>query len=269
MHSSTSSPHSRRTHVPIPGKSAFISDLHLGTPGCRAERLLEFLNRLNVEQLFLVGDIVDLERMQQVVHWPASHTAVMQRVFEMAADGVKVTYIPGNHDARIRAFAGSSFNGIDIRLNTIHTTAAGRRLLVTHGDQFDAELRIGSLKEKIGSAAYQWLLSVDAGVNKVRTRFGYDKVSIASAMKMRIKSAQQYIQQYEQTAVRHAQKRGLDGIVCGHIHKPEIFDVSGVGYFNDGDWVEHCSAILEDENGNLVAWKWSEQEKAASTLQAA
>lgn len=269
MHRSTAHPQSVRATLPIPGKSAFISDLHLGTRGCRAERLLEFLNRLNVEQLFLVGDIVDLERMQQVVHWPESHTAVVQRVFAMAAAGVRVTYIPGNHDARIRALAGSNFLGIDIRLNTIHTTASGKRLLVTHGDQFDAELRIGSLKEKIGSAAYQWLLSVDAGVNKVRVRFGYDKVSIASAMKMRIKSAQQYIQQYEQTAVRHAHKRGLDGIVCGHIHKPEIFDVGGVSYFNDGDWVEHCSALLEDQSGNLISWKWSEQEKAAGTLQAA
>ncbi|MEL7023348.1 MAG: UDP-2,3-diacylglucosamine diphosphatase [Pseudomonadota bacterium] len=239
------------------GSSAFISDLHLGTAGCRAERILDFLEHLNVEQLYLVGDIIDLERMQQSVHWPESHTRVLQRLFQMTALGTEVIYIPGNHDARIRAFAGTTFKGIKIRMNAIHTTQSGKRLLVTHGDQFDSELKIGSLKEKIGSAAYQWLVSFDVGVNRVRARFGYEDVSIASAMKLRIKSAQQYIARYEALALSHAKRRGLDGIVCGHIHKPAIIESDDVVYYNDGDWVEHCSVLVEATDGTLANYQWS------------
>ena len=253
----------------VHGTSAFISDLHLGTSGCRAERLLDFLQHLSVDNLFLVGDVIDLERMQQVVHWPQVHTEVMQQVFAMVRQGTRVTYIPGNHDARLRTFAGSNFQGVDIRLNTIHETRQGKRLLITHGDQFDAELKIGSLKEKLGSAAYQWLLDFDAGINKVRERFGYEKISVASTLKMRIKSAQQYIRKYEQTAVRHARKRGLDGIVCGHIHKPACFEQDGVGYYNDGDWVEHCTALIEDAQGNLANIRWSTTEPQLKAVRAA
>ncbi|MEM8546982.1 MAG: UDP-2,3-diacylglucosamine diphosphatase, partial [Pseudomonadota bacterium] len=139
----------------------------------------------------------------------------------------------------------------------IHETADDRRVLVTHGDQFDADLRIGGIKERLGGAAYQWLLEFDSSINKVRERFGYDKVSIASSVKMRLKSAQQYIRRYEQMALEHARKRGLDGIVCGHIHKPFCFEKDGIGYFNDGDWVEHCSALIEDTSGRLHSVRWS------------
>ena len=269
MHSDSSVTRLKERAGPLDGKSAFISDLHLGTAGCRAERLLDFLEHLNVENLYLVGDVIDLERMQQVVHWPESHTAVVQRVLSMAAQGVKVTYIPGNHDARIRAFAGSTFKGVDIRLNTIHETAAGKRLLVTHGDQFDTHLKIGSLKEKIGSAAYGWLVGLDVGVNRVRSRFGYSDVSIATTMKLRFKSAQEYIARYERIATDDAIKRGLDGIVCGHIHKPAIIEDGGVVYYNDGDWVEHCSALIEDESGTLSNVHWTESRRPMDEMRVA
>ena len=237
-------------------RSAFISDVHLGTPGCRAELLLDFLRNLDVDKLFLVGDIIDLERMQQSVHWPSSHTAVMRTIFRLAGAGMDVTYVPGNHDANLRAFAGSEFRGVKLRLNTVHETADGRRLLVTHGDQFDSELRIGSLKERIGSAAYQWLVDVDVSINRVRKRLGYQRIRIASAVKMKITSARQYIEEFECLASLYARRRGLDGIVCGHIHKPACIEEDGFGYYNDGDWVEHCSALVEDETGGLrdIAW---------------
>lgn len=238
-------------------RSAFISDVHLGTPGCRAEQLLDFLRNLDVEHLFLVGDIIDLERMQQAVHWPSSHTAVMRAIFRLAEGGMHVTYVPGNHDANLRAFAGSEFRGVRLRLNTIHETADGRRLLVTHGDQFDAELRIGSLKERIGSAAYQWLVDVDVGINRVRERLGYNRIRIASAVKMKISSARQYIEEFECLASLYARRRGLDGIVCGHIHKPACIEDEGIGYYNDGDWVEHCSALVEDADGRIRNITWA------------
>lgn len=238
-------------------RSAFISDLHLGTAGCRAELLLDFLEHCDVDHLFLVGDVIDLERMQQSVHWPSSHTAVMRQIFRLAAAGMEVTYIPGNHDARLRAFAGSEFKGVKLRLNTIHETADSRRLLVTHGDQFDSELRIGSLKERIGSAAYQWLVDVDVGINRVRERLGYDRIRLASAVKMKVASARRYIDEFECLATLHARRRGLDGIVCGHIHKPACVEEDGIGYYNDGDWVEHCSVLVEDTSGRMRDITWS------------
>lgn len=250
-------------------RSAFISDVHLGTAGCRAELLLDFLRSLDVDRLYLVGDIIDLERMQQAVYWPSSHTAVMRTIFRLADAGMDVTYVPGNHDANLRAFCGSDFRGVKLRLNTIHETADGRRLLVTHGDQFDSELRIGSLKERIGSAAYQWLVDVDVGINRVRERLGYERIRIASAVKMKVASARQYIEEFECLASLHARRRGLDGIVCGHIHKPACIEDEGVGYYNDGDWVEHCSALVEDATGGIRDIAWSADSLPAAAPDAA
>ncbi|MEM7612047.1 MAG: UDP-2,3-diacylglucosamine diphosphatase, partial [Pseudomonadota bacterium] len=238
------------------GASAFISDMHLGTKGCRGAALVQFLRHLDVDNLYLVGDIIDLQRMAQSMNWSDSHTQAMREIFRLAASGVNVTYIPGNHDAHLRAFAGTEFGGVKIRLNTIHTTRDGRRLLVTHGDQFDGQLRIGSLKERFGSAAYQWLLDMDAGINRVRQRLGYQQVSVTASLKMRFDSARQYIREFERTAANDARKRGLDGIVCGHIHKPAIMTIDGVGYFNDGDWVEHGTALMERNDGMLELTKW-------------
>ncbi|MEO0575349.1 MAG: UDP-2,3-diacylglucosamine diphosphatase [Pseudomonadota bacterium] len=236
---------------PFCGHSAFISDVHLGTPGCRAEPLLAFLGKLKVAHLYLVGDIIDFERMQHHVYWPDSHSAVIRRILDIASNGTEVTYIPGNHDANLRIFAGTDLHGVKLRMNAIHTTVDQRRLLVTHGDQFDAKLRIGSFKEKIGSVAYGWLLGLDNNVNRVRDKLGFDRLRLASSLKMRFKSAQQYIEDYEITAREHAAQRNLDGIVCGHIHKPATLMRNGVTYYNDGDWVEHCSAVIEDNNGVL------------------
>lgn len=246
-------------------RSAFISDLHLGTAGCRAELLLDFLEHLDVDRLFLVGDVIDLERMTQSVHWPSSHTAVMRQVFRLAAAGMDVTYIPGNHDAGLRAFAGSTFKGVKLRLNAIHTTADGRRLLVTHGDQFDSELRIGSLKERLGSAAYGWLVDVDVSINRVRERLGYQRVRLASAVKMKIASARRYIDEFECLATLHARRRELDGIVCGHIHKPACIEDEDVSYYNDGDWVEHCSVLVESHQGQMrnIVWTGGSESMAA------
>ncbi|MEM7763395.1 MAG: UDP-2,3-diacylglucosamine diphosphatase [Pseudomonadota bacterium] len=253
----------------ITGRSAFLSDVHLGTRNCRAEALLEFLTRLNTDNLFLVGDIVDLQRMASAVHWPRSHTAIIHKLFSLAAAGMRVVFIPGNHDAALRVHAGTTVNGVEIRLNAIHQTADGRRLLITHGDQFDSELRIGSLKEKIGSAAYEWLLGIDVGINRVRSRFGYEETSIASAVKMRVRSAQQYIREYEQLAADNARKRGLDGIVCGHIHKPEIARIDETDYLNTGDWVEHGTALLEDRHGRMQLIHTSDATAVTSEPQAA
>lgn len=251
------------------GASAFISDTHLGTPGCRAEPLLAFLNRLEVKHLYLVGDIIDFERMRHTVYWPDSHTAIVRRLLQMANTDTQVTYIPGNHDANVRAFAGTELHGIKIRMNAIHTTRDQRRLLVTHGDQFDAKLRIGSLKEKIGSVAYAWLLGLDNNVNRVRGKFGYERLRLASSVKMRFTSAQQYIEDYETTALNHAAERSLDGIICGHIHKPATIAHEGITYCNDGDWVEHCTAVIEDESGVLKTVHCDEMSSANERHQAA
>ncbi|MEN7342431.1 MAG: UDP-2,3-diacylglucosamine diphosphatase [Pseudomonadota bacterium] len=233
------------------GNAAFISDVHLGTRSCRAEALLAFLKRLDTKTLYLVGDIIDLERMSQSVHWQRTHSAVVRELFQLAATGTHVVYIPGNHDAPFRALAGRRVNGIDIHLNTVHETAHGERLLVTHGDQFDSELRIGNIKEKIGSVAYKLLMDLDVNVNRLRARLGYRQLNLARSVKGRIKSVTRYINDYEELATKYASQRGLDGVICGHIHKPCIRTCGRLRYFNTGDWVEHGTALVEDDHGQI------------------
>lgn len=240
----------------IRAESVWLSDTHLGTRGCRAEQLLDFLRALDSPNLFLVGDIVDLQMMRSAVHWPPSHGAVLREIVRLTLDGTRVVYIPGNHDAELRLFAGTRHAMIDVYRQYVHETRCGRRLLVTHGDQFDRDLRVGSLKERIGSAAYRWLVDMDAGLNRARSRLGYQPLRIASGIKMRVNSALEYIERFEALAEDYARREGFDGIICGHIHRPAIRRHGDVIYCNDGDWVEHCTALVEHPDGRLGLVSW-------------
>lgn len=233
-------------------RSLWLSDLHLGSRGCQAEYLLAFLRSVRTDTLYLVGDIIDLWAMQRQVYWPASHQAVIQQLTEMARSGTRVIYVPGNHDARLRDFAPTQLLGLEMQLQAEHITAAGKRLLVVHGDQFDGAVSCGPLLEWLGDKGYDALLWLNRYYNRLRERLGLGYWSLAGYIKGQVGKAQLAIQRYQQAALLEARKQGYDGIICGHIHVACLkLDDHDITYANTGDWVESCTAIVEHHNGAL------------------
>ncbi|MFO1426754.1 MAG: UDP-2,3-diacylglucosamine diphosphatase [Steroidobacteraceae bacterium] len=243
-------------------RTAFISDIHLGTRGCRAEALLAFLREVEVDTLYLVGDIVDLWALRRSVHWPAAHAEVVRSLIAMSRRGTRVVYVPGNHDGDVREFAGLFVGQVEIRRQLVHETAAGQRLLVLHGDEFDHAVKIHPWVARFGSHAYDFVLALHHRLNGLRQRLGYPYWSLAGFVKQHVRDARAYIDRFEQAAAREARRRGLDGIVCGHIHRPGIRRIDGVLYANDGDWVENCSTLVEDRDGRLALWRWEAERPA-------
>ena len=238
-------------------RAIWLSDVHLGTGASRAGDLLAFLEDVSAEVIYLAGDIVDVQRLKIRPTFPAVHRQVVGRFLELAREGTRMIYIPGNHDIEFRRLAGGNICGIEIELEASHLCADGRRLLVAHGDCIDPRIRNGSFAEQFGSAAYRWLVEADARVNQLRHRFGKDYASFSTTVKLRLKSASDYIDRFEETAARYASARGFDGIVCGHIHRPCIRQIEGVCYANDGDWVEHRTALGETTDGQLQLLRWT------------
>jgi len=241
-------------HVQVRVRAAFISDLHLGTRECQAGAIAEFLRRVEMETLYLVGDVVDLWHMRRGIYWPAAHHEVLRLIVEKARGGARVIYVPGNHDDLARALAGSLLAGVEVHEECIHVTSEGRRMLVMHGDAFDAAVRFSPAMKVIGSALYGLILLANRPVNHVRMLCGLPRWSLATWLKSRVGNAMTYVQRFEQAAASVAVARGVDGIVCGHIHRPRVAEIEGVLYCNDGDWVEHCTALVEDRNGILSIW---------------
>jgi UDP-2,3-diacylglucosamine pyrophosphatase LpxH len=237
-------------------RAIFISDTHLGTPGCQARPLLEFLRRTESDYLYLVGDIVDGWQMQRRWFWHQAHNDVVQKVLRKARKGTEVVYIPGNHDEGARHFIDVAFGGIAIRNEAIHVTADGRRLLVTHGDLFDAVVQCARWLALLGDALYTVVLKVNQHFNAMRARLGLPYWSLSQFLKHKVKNAVGYITAFEEALAREARQRGLDGVVCGHIHKAEIRDIGGVLYCNDGDWVESLTALVEHDDGTLQILHW-------------
>ncbi len=236
-------------------RAAFISDLHLGARECQADEIASFLRRFDMEELYLVGDIVDLWNMRRGIYWPAAHHEVLKLIMDKVRGGTRVVYVPGNHDELARSLAGSLLAGVEVHEECIHVTRAGQRLLVTHGDAFDAAVRFSPLLKATGCALYSVILFGGRGVNLVRRLMGLSRWSLATWIKSRVGNAMDYVQRYEQAAAGAAAARGVDGIVCGHIHRPHMAQIEGVLYCNDGDWVEHCTALIEDRNGVLSIWE--------------
>ncbi|MCB1692650.1 MAG: UDP-2,3-diacylglucosamine diphosphatase [Pseudomonadales bacterium] len=242
---------------PMRCRSIFISDVHLGTSDCQAELLLDFLESTSCENLYLVGDIVDLYKLRNAIYWPRIKNEIANSILEKARSGTRVIYIPGNHDELLRDFVGSHWNGIDVKMQDIHTTAAGQRLLVLHGDVYDDAVRNMRWLEMLGGSLYELIMIVSRIYNRMRKRLGYPYWSFAAFIKTRFKEAVRYIERFEATAARDAAERGYDGIVCGHIHSPSRRVIDGTLYLNTGDWVEHCTALIEDERGGLVLIDWA------------
>ena len=242
--------------VPRHFRAIWISDLHLGTAGCQAQYLFSFLNTHSADTLYLVGDIVDGWQLRKRWYWPDSHNDVVQRIMRAAREGTRVIYIPGNHDSLARQFAGLSFGHILIERETEHVTADGRRLWVTHGDAFDCVIQNARWIAKLGDALYTVLLKLNRWVNLIRSRLKLPYWSVSQYLKHKAKSAVSFMSDFEDAIAREALERGCDGVVCGHIHKPEICIISGVTYCNCGDWVESLTALTEDFEGKLELVHW-------------
>jgi UDP-2,3-diacylglucosamine pyrophosphatase LpxH len=237
-------------------RTIWISDIHLGTRGCNAAMLVDFLRSIECETLYLVGDIVDGWRLRKGWFWPDEHNEVLRRVLKMAHNGTRIVFIAGNHDEVLRDYAGLSFGGVELALEAIHVTADGRRLLVTHGDGFDGVVLYARWLAFLGDLAYALLLRANVVFNVVRRKLHLPYWSLSAYMKKRVKNAVQFISSFEEAVAREAQSRGMDGVVCGHIHCAEIREFGGITYYNDGDWVESCTALVEDAQGQMAIIDW-------------
>jgi UDP-2,3-diacylglucosamine pyrophosphatase LpxH len=239
-------------------RSIWISDTHLGTSGCQAGRLLDFLRRTESDYLYLVGDIVDGWQLRRRWYWHQTHNDVVQKVLRKARKGTEVVYIPGNHDEAVRHFLDLAFGGIAIREEAIHRTAKGLRLLVIHGDMFDAVVQHAKWLAHVGDMLYTISLKLNHTYNAVRARLGLPYWSLAQFLKHKVKNAVSYITAFEEALAAEARRRNFDGVVCGHIHKAEIRPIGGVLYCNDGDWVESLTALVETVEGELRIVHWHE-----------
>jgi UDP-2,3-diacylglucosamine pyrophosphatase LpxH len=246
----------REVISPLRLRSVFISDVHLGFKGCSAELLLDFLHHVEMDTLFMVGDIVDVWSMKRSMYWPQAHNNVLRTVLGKAKRGTKVIFVPGNHDEVFREFDGAVFGNLEIHREYIHVGADGRRMLVLHGDEFDSVVKCSPWLAKLGSNLYDLLLAVNPYINWVRRKLDLPHWSLSAYLKQKAKTAVQYIGSFEDAVAQAARKRGVDAVVCGHIHHAEIRDINGILYCNDGDWVESCTSLVEDMNGQLRLIEW-------------
>lgn len=246
-------------------RTVWISDIHLGTPGCNAALLLDFLRSVRCDTLYLVGDIIDGWRLKRGWYWPTGHNDVVRRVLKMARNGTRVIYIPGNHDEMLRDYIGLNFGGVEIMAQALHETADGRRLLVLHGDEFDGVVLYARWLAFLGDSAYSLLLRLNILVNAVRRRFGLPYWSLSAYLKRKVKNAVEYISRFEEAVAHAARDRGADGVVCGHIHAAEIRRFGDITYYNDGDWVESCTALVERRDGRMEIIDWAAEVRRRNT----
>ncbi len=243
---------------PLSFRTVWISDVHLGFRGCSADHLLTFLHAIDCEYLYLVGDIIDVWEMKKRLFWPQSHNNVVRTILGKAKDGTRVVYVPGNHDELLRDYHEMTFGNVHIVEEAIHTNADGRRLLVTHGDKFDSVVRCSRAMAMLGTRLYDYLLKANYLVHGVRRRLDLPYWSLAGFLKHKVKNAVQFISNFEAAVAYETARLGVDGVVCGHIHRPEISRINGVIYCNCGDWVESCSALVEHHDGSLELLRWAD-----------
>ncbi|CUS47708.1 MAG: hypothetical protein HLUCCO02_09205 [Idiomarinaceae bacterium HL-53] len=247
-------------------RTLFISDVHLGSKDCKVEFLLHLLKHVQAEKIFIVGDLVDFWAMKRQMFWPAAHHNVIQTLLAKAQSGTEVIYIPGNHDGAMRKYRHPNVASIRIQRKAIHTTVKGKRLLVLHGDEFDEQVYLGRWLHFIGDKLYYFLLWLNRHINKLRKMSGRYYWSLSSYVKNQFAKAELAITRFRMAAIAEAKKRGLDGVVCGHIHQPDLREEEGLIYANDGDWVEHCTALIETTDGELRLIQWTDAEIAKAEI---
>lgn len=250
-------------------RTIWISDTHLGTPGCQAELLLDFLKSTDCETLYLVGDIIDGWQLRKGWYWPPRHNDIVRCVLKKAKHGTRVVYVPGNHDEVFRDYAGLNLGGVELLPEALHVTADGRTLLILHGDEFDGVVMYARWLAFLGDHAYTLLLKLNGVLNRIRKRLGLPYWSLSSELKKRVKNAVQFISSFEQAVAHAATERGASGVVCGHIHTAEMRTIGDVAYYNDGDWVESCTALVEHSDGQMEIVDWALQKRSATSTEIA
>jgi UDP-2,3-diacylglucosamine pyrophosphatase LpxH len=248
-------------------RTIFISDVHLGTRGCKAELLADFLARNSCETLYLVGDIIDGWQMKRW-YWSEAQSRVVAEILRKVDDGTRVIYVPGNHDEFLRDYCGRSVAGIDVMREAIHETAAGLSLLVLHGDQFDGVLGYAKWLAHVGDRAYSLALALNDRLHILRRGLGLPYWSLSAYLKKRVKNAVEYVSRFEEVVARAAVPKGVDGVICGHIHQAEMRRIGPILYLNDGDWVESCTALVEDAHGHLEILRWASTSPASDVARA-
>jgi UDP-2,3-diacylglucosamine pyrophosphatase LpxH len=238
-------------------RSLFLSDIHLGTRGSQADRLLDFLSHYHADTIYLVGDIIDGWKLRKGWFWSQSHSDVIQELLRRADLGSRVVYIPGNHDEFLRQYLGRAFGAVEIVDSIVHEGPDGKRYLVTHGDHFDAVVRWAPWLSALGATIYNLTLATNAAVNRVRRLFGFGYWSLSDWTKRKVKNAVKIISDYEQAIVFAARQVDADGVICGHIHHADMHDRFGIRYVNTGDWVESCTAVVEHMDGRMEIVRWT------------
>jgi UDP-2,3-diacylglucosamine pyrophosphatase LpxH len=253
--------------APLRVRAIFLSDIHLGTRACQAEHLLDFLRGIDATSIYLLGDIVDFWSLSRAIHWPAAHNTFIQKILKRARHGSRVVFVPGNHDEALRDYAGSGFGDIQVQRESIHVAADGRRYLLIHGDEFDQITRYHRWLAVLGDLAYTLLVQLNILLSWLRRKLrkpGY--WSLAGYAKRKVKGALDFIYGFEASVAHHARNRGLDGVICGHIHSAVIKDIEGTTYINCGDWVDSCTAIVEHHDGRIELVHWQQEHEIENIL---
>ena len=250
-------------------RTIFISDIHLGTPGCQALALMDFLRTHPSDTLYLVGDIIDGWQLRRRWYWPQAHNDVVQKLLRRVRKGCRVIYVPGNHDEFARDFVGHHFGGIEVVQEAVHVTADGRSLWIIHGDYFDAVVQCAKWLAYLGDNLYEFTLRMNRHLNSLRGRLGLPYWSLSAYLKQKVKTALNYVTDFEEAVANEAKKRGHDGVLCGHIHRAEMRMINGVLYCNDGDWVESRTALVEHYDGRLEILHWEPSHEVQRTSQPA
>ncbi|QSX38141.1 UDP-2,3-diacylglucosamine diphosphatase [Shewanella sedimentimangrovi] len=236
----------------------WLSDIHLGCKDCKADFLQALLDKVHCDKLYLVGDIIDFWALKQRIFWPENHNLLLRRLIALAGAGTEVIYIPGNHDELLKPYTGLTVWQVALQGHYVHQSPTGKRLLLVHGDQFDAEVCIGRFYARLGDHLYDLLLFLNRQLHHWRARLGYPYWSLAGYLKRRVGKAQQAISRYRDAAVRHGRTQAMDGVICGHIHQPSLSSHGGFIYANDGDWIENCTLVAETHQGTLQLLRWDE-----------
>jgi UDP-2,3-diacylglucosamine pyrophosphatase LpxH len=247
-----------KTHYP----TIFLSDVHLGSRGCQADALIEFLKVHTCDRLYLVGDIIDGWRLKKSLYWPQSHSNVIRRLLTLTKRGTEIVFVTGNHDEFLRRYSDHAFGNITLVDRAVHHTEDGRRLLVVHGDEYDVITRYHRWIAFLGDVGYNFMLEVNRLNNWFRERLGFGRWSLSAWVKHKVKRAVSFISDFEDAVAKECEREGFDGVVCGHIHHAEIRRIGAIDYYNCGDWVESCTALVEDEQGTMRVIHWLEERDA-------
>jgi UDP-2,3-diacylglucosamine pyrophosphatase LpxH len=238
----------------------FLSDVHLGSRACQAERLLSFLKRYECRRIFLLGDIVDFWALKRVVYWPESHNTVVQKLLRLARHGVEIFYIPGNHDEALKSYFDSAFGNVKLKKDYVHVAADGKRYALLHGDQYDQVTTCARWLSVLGDASYNLLVDLNRSLSWARRKLRLGgHWSLADYAKRNIQGAASFISGFEVAVARHGKALAVDGVICGHIHTPVIKQLDGVLYLNCGDWVDSCSAIVEHLDGTMELVRYAHE----------